>query len=192
MKPATKKQIKNGLRVGGQLGLFFVAAMIFGIAIDGIEAGAGHLKPWPEGVIAAGLIALATMLLLFTVRVWSLYIAGCLLFAIPKCLIVIMSGRDFYSPHAPFSRLLAGELLLFAVASLLLFYRVFRRRSPSIVDRLVLTLFMFSFGFGLSRQSFSALALWHMTGLAALILAWWLAQKRHEGRQPCRPDTGRS
>jgi hypothetical protein len=179
MKASTKTQIKSGLRVGGQLGLFFIAAMILGVAIDGIQAGAGHLKPWPDGAIAAGLIAMAMAILLLTARVWILYIAGCLLFAIPKCLMLIASGRNFYSPHEPFSRLVAAELGLFFLVSLFLVYRLTVNQAPAVVDRLAFTFFMFSLVFGLSQRNFALVAIWQIAGLAALCLAWLFSRNKH-------------
>jgi hypothetical protein len=183
MESSTKKQIKNGLRVGGQLGLFLIAAMILGIAIEGLQAGAGHLKPWPDGAIAAGLIALAAAILLLTARVWILYIAGCLLFAIPKCLIVIASGRNFYYPHEPFSRMEAAELGLFSLVSLFLIYRVMVNHTPAVVDRMAFTFFVFSLVFGLSQQDFALVAIWQVAGLAGLCLAWLLSRKKHGGHR---------
>jgi len=183
MKASTKTQIKNGLRVGGRLGLFFIAAMILGVAIDGLQAGAGHLKPWPDGAIAASLIALATVIVLLTARVWILYIAGCLLFAIPKCLILIASGKNFYSSHEPFSRLAAAELGLFFLVSLFLIYRVTVNHAPMAIDRVAFTFFTFSLVFGLSQREFALVAVWQGAGLAALCLAWLLSGRKHGGHR---------
>ena len=178
MKPSTTNQIRSGLRLGGGIGAFFIAAMLMGIAMDGLDSVTpGGFRFWPDGAIAAGLIGLAVVIMIFTARVWVLYIAGCLLFAIPKCLVVIVSGMDFNS-H-PFSRLVASELLLFALASVFLFYRVLRSHCPTLVDRLALTFWVFCFVFGLSRQNPAFVASWQMAGLASLCLAFWLARKKH-------------
>jgi len=183
MKPSTKKQIKNGLRIGGGIGLFWVAAMLLGVAVDGLRAAPDHLRLWPDGAIAAGLIALATVILLLTARVWILYIAGCLLFAIPKCLVVMGSGKGFYSPLAPFSRLEAAELGLFSLVSLFLIYRVTVNHAPTVADRIAFTFFTFSLVFGLSRQDFAFVAIWQVAGVAVLCLAWLLSRRQHGGRR---------
>ena len=180
MKPSTKQQIRSGLRIGGGIGLFWVAAMLLGVAVDGLHAGApDHLRLWPDGAIATGLIALAAVILLLSARVWILYIAGCLLFALPKCLVVIVSGRDFYSPHAPFSRLEAAELGLFSLVSLFLIYRVTVNHALTVADRIAFTFFMFSLVFGFSRQDFAFVAIWQVAGVAVLCLAWLLSRTKH-------------
>jgi len=180
MKTSTNQQIKNGLRIGGGIGSFWVAAMLLGIAVDGLRAGApDRLRLWPDGAIAAGLIALATVILLLTARVWILYIAGCLLFAFWKFLIVIASGRNFYSPHEPFSRLEAADLALFSLISLFLIYRVVQSHTPTAIDRWAFTLFTFCLVFGLSRQNVALMAIWQLLGLAALCVAWFLARRKH-------------
>ena len=179
MKASTKRQIRNGLRSGGSLGLFFIAAMLFGIALDGMDAQtSGHFRLWPDGIITTGLIVLAAAITLLTAREWILYIGGCLLFAIPKCLLVMASGRNFYAANEPFARLWGAELLLFTISSLILIYRVVARHAPSISDRLALTFWLICFVFGLTRQNLSVIGLWHLMGLAALFLAWWLTLKK--------------
>jgi len=186
MKPSTRRQIRNGLRIAGGMGLFLIAAMILGVAIDGLQAGAGHLRLWPNGAIALGLIVLVTAILVLSARVWILYIAGCLLFALPKCFIVIASGRDFYSPHAPFSRLVAAELGLFSLVSLFLIYRVTQNHAPGIVDRMAFTFFTLALVFAFSRQEFAVIAIWQVAGVVALCLAWLLSRRKH-GRQGVLP-----
>ncbi len=181
MRPSTKTQITNGLRIGGGIGAFFIAAMLLGVATDGLRAGSGHLRPWPDGVIASSLMALAAGILVLTARVWILYIAGCLLFAIPKCLMVVASGKAFYS-RQPFSRWEAIDLALFSTLSLFLIYRVIKNHTPAIVDRLAFTFFALSFVFGLSRQDFALVLIWQLAAVAALSLAWFLSHKKHQGR----------
>jgi hypothetical protein len=179
VKPSTKKQIKSGLRLGGGMGASLIAAMLIGISVDGLQSAAPrHLQLWPDAAVAGGLFALATVILMLTSRVWVIYLAGCLLFAIPKCVIVIMSGRDFYSPHGPFSRLEAAELLLFFVVSLFLMYRMLASHIPTILDRLAITLYLVSFVFGLNGH-FSRDLPWQVVGLAGLSVAWWLSYKKH-------------
>ncbi len=164
------------------MGAFFIAAMLLGIATDGLRAGSGHLRLWPDGAIAGSLIVLATVILVLTARIWILYIVGCLLVAIPKCLMVVGSGRDFYTPHQPFSRWEAIDLALFFTLSLFLIYRVIKNHTPAMVDRLAFTFFALSFVFGLSRQDFALVLIWQLVAVAALSLALLLSHKKHQRR----------
>jgi hypothetical protein len=182
MKPSTKKQIKNGLRVGGGIAAFWIAAMLIGISMEGLQSAApGHLRLWPDAVVAGGLIALASAIMMLTARIWVLYLAGCLLVAIPKCLIAIASGRDFYSPHGPFSRLEAAEIAMFSLGSLFLMYRIVANHVPTMLDRTAFTLYVVCFAFGLSGH-FSIISPWQIVGLAALFVAWWISRKKHARR----------
>jgi hypothetical protein len=179
MKPSTKRQIENGLRLGGGIGGFFIAAMLVGVTLDGLQSEApGHPRMWPDGAIALSLLALAGVILVLTARVWVIYLAGCFLFAIPKVVIVIASGRDFYSPHGPFSRLEAAGLLAFFLASLFLMYRISMNHAPTMLDRSALTLYLVSFVPAASGH-FSLLGGWQVIGLAALFVAWYLSRKKH-------------
>jgi hypothetical protein len=193
MKPNAKRQIVSGLQIGGSLGLFFIAAMIAGIAVDGLrDQDLGHLQLWPNGAIAAGLITVAAGLMVITARVWILFIAGSLLFFIPKCLIIILNG---YRPSAPFSGSEAVELILFSAVSLFLIWRVIETHKPGIVDRLAFTLFVFCLVFALSHHGI-ALVFWQTFGLAVLGLAWlwayWKRSKRRDAYSGKRLETARN
>lgn len=180
MTPSTKKQIKNGLRMGGGLGAFFIAAMITGVTVDGLRSEAsGHLRLWPDGAIAGGLLAFSAVILVLTARVWIIYIAGCLFFAIPKIVTVIVSGRDLYFPHGPFSRFEAAELLVFFLASLFLIYRISVNHVPALFDRFAFTLYLAAFVLVPSGY-FSLVASWQIAGLAVLFVAWYLSRKKHK------------
>jgi hypothetical protein len=182
MKPSTKRQIKNGLRIGGSLGALWIAAMLIGVSMEGLESVApGHLRLWPDGAIAGGLLALGAVILVITARVWIIYIAGCLLFAIPKIVTVMVSGKDFYSPHDPFSRSEAAELLVFFLASLFLIYRISVNHVPTLFDRFAFTLYLASFVLAPSGH-FSLVSSWQIVGLAALLVAWHLSRKKHRKR----------
>lgn len=171
--------------MGGGIGAFWIAAMLIGISMEGLQSVApGHLRLWPDVVGAGGLIALAVGIMMLTARIWVLYLAGCLLVAIPKCLIVIASGRDFYSPHGPFSRLEAAEIALFSLGSLFLMYRILANHVPTMLDRMMFTFYVVSFAFALSGH-FSIVAPWQIVGLAALFVAWLLSRKKHR-RHPAR------
>ena len=182
MKPRTKKQIESGLRIGCSLAGFFIAVMLFGLSLERFRGDPTHLRFWPDGAVAASTILVAVFIILFTARVWILYLAGCLLFAIPKLLITIASGHNFYAPHEPFSRSGAAELLLFSVASLFLLFRMTQNHTPVIADRFAFTFFTFCFVFGLSRQNAATVAFWHVLALATLTLTWFLARKKHRRR----------
>ncbi|HET9405701.1 MAG TPA: hypothetical protein VFO39_00540 [Candidatus Sulfotelmatobacter sp.] len=169
--------------MGLTLGAFFVAAMLIGIAMDGLSAAdPSHLRFWPDVVIATILVASALAIMVLTARVWILYIAGCLLFAIPKCLIIIATGRNLYFPLGPFSRLEAAEITLYSLVSLFLIYRVTKTQKPAVIDRVASTAFATCFVFGLTRQNLAFLGLWQALGLAALGIAWLLASRKHSRR----------
>lgn len=188
MKPNTKKQIKSGLRLGGSMGAFLIAIMLMGIGVDRLQSGPpGQLRFWPDGAVDGGLVGLALLILVSTARVWVIYLAGCLLFAIPKALVVIVSGTDFYSPH-PFSRGEATELLFFSLASLFLIYRITANRLPTMFDRLAITLYLIAFAYS-SSGHFSIVSVGPIIGLAALLVAWYLSRKKH--RRP-RADSVRA
>lgn len=186
MKTTTTRQINNGLRLGGGLGLFFVAAVTIGVTVSGLnDVASGHLRFWPDVAIATGLIGVAMVILIFTARIWILYIAGCLLVAIPKLLIVAVTGKSLYS-HEPFSGLQAAELALFSLLSLYLIYRVTVIHKPSPIDRLAFTFFLLALVFGLSRQGFAIVAVWQVAGVAALWLAWFMSRKKRHRRSHWR------
>lgn len=179
MKPSTRKQIKSGLRLGGGMGAFLVAVILIGIGVERLQSVApGQLRFWPDEAVDGGLIGLALLILIITARVWVIYLAGCFLFAIPKSLAVIVSGRDFYSPHGPFSRLEAFELLFFFLASLFLIYRITANRIPTLFDRLAITFYLIAFAYS-SSGHFSLVSSGPIIGLAALVAAWYLSQKKH-------------
>jgi hypothetical protein len=98
-------------------------------------------------------------------------------------LIVIASGRDFYSPHTPFSRLEAAELGLFSLVSLFLIYRITENHAPAVVDRIAFTFFALSFVFGLSQRDFAFAAIWQVAGVAVLALVWLLSHRKRGGHR---------
>jgi hypothetical protein len=184
MKPTTKKQIKNGLRLGGGIGALLIAAMMIGVAIEGLQDIApAHLRLWPDVAIATGLIGAAAVIMTITSRIWILYIGGSLLVAIPKFLMVAMSGRNFYSSHESFSSLRTTEFVLFSLVSLFLIHRVTVRPTPGIVDRLAFMFFFFALIFGLSQHDFAVAAVWQLAGVTGLWLAWFLSRKKHGSRR---------
>jgi len=184
MNPTTEKQIKNGLRIGGGIGALFIAAMMIGIAVEGLQNIApGHLRLWPDAIIASGLIGLAAVIMAFTARVWILYIGGCLLFAIPKLLIVAIGGRSSYSPHEPFSRFQAVELALSSLVALFLIYRLTTSHRPVVLDRFAFSFFFFALVMGLSLHNSSVIYIWQTAAVAALCLAWLLSRKKPQHRR---------
>jgi hypothetical protein len=189
MKPTTKKQIKNGLRLGGGMALFLIAAMMISVAVEGFQDIApGHLRLWPDVAIATGLIGVAAVIMALTARIWILYIAGCLLFAIPKFLIVAVSARSLYS-HERFSSLEAAELALFSLVSLFLIYRVTVSHRPGAVDRLAFAFFLLALVLGLSERSFAVVATWQVAGVVALWLAWFLSRKKRAHKAGAVPGS---
>jgi hypothetical protein len=90
---------------------------------------------------------------------------------------VIISGKDFYSPHGAFSRFDAAELLVFFLASLFLIYRISVNHNPTVYDRFAFTVYLASLVLA-SSGNFSLVLTWQITGLVALFVTWYLSRKK--------------
>ncbi len=177
-----KEQAKSGLRLGIGLGLFLIAGMLLSSGMGRVvwSASPPQYVVWPEPIGWLEL-TVATAILLSTAGVWWMLLAGCMTLGSVKCVIVLLTGRDVFAPHDPFPRLEAVELLVFAVASVALMLRLWKK-PLTIMDRVAVTVYLFSFMWHADRVEFSAAGPGLALGLFALLGAWcvhwWKADKK--------------
>jgi hypothetical protein len=169
MTRTVKEQVKTGLRLAGGIVLFVLSALLLAHGLDAVWSAvpSGHLVReawigWSELLVAAVLIP-------FTVHLWLQFFAGCIGFAFLKSVVVIFAGKDWYSPHAPFSRLEAAEMAIFFGATFALLIR-FAKERPTLLDRIAITIYLFFFFSYWNDAHFSLLQAGG--GLTALFLAW--------------------
>lgn len=161
MKDSVRQQIRSGLRWGGGLAVFLVAMLPL---VDGLRrtVWAAHsdqrVEPigWLEILVAGAMFA-------STASVWVYYLLGCMVFgAIKGIALVAMGGSG-----AP---LQAAELLLFIFGTILLLIGIVGRPITTL-DRITLTLFVFSVGWHADRGLFVPdLSLF--VGLVFLFVSW--------------------
>jgi hypothetical protein len=82
-RKSIEEQIKSGLRLGGGLGLFLIAAILLGDA---------RTRPF----FTPSHYQIPQSILLLTTHVWWLYIAGGVLFGVFKGLVAFMAGSDLF------------------------------------------------------------------------------------------------
>jgi hypothetical protein len=177
-----KEQAKSGLRLGIGLGLFLIAGMLLSSGMGRVvwSAAPPHYVVWPEPI---GWLefTVATAILLSTAGVWWMLLAGCMVLGSVKCVIVLLSGGDVFASQATLTRLEAAELLVFAVASVALMLRLWKK-PLTIIDRVAVMLYLYSFMWHADRVEFSAAGPGLALGLFALLVAWcvhwWRADKK--------------
>ena len=174
MRGTAKEQAKSGLRLGVGIGLFLIAGMLLGNGMQKVvwSASPPHYLVWREPIGWLELIAGAAILL-STAGAWWPLLAGCMALGSVKCVIVLLTGRDLFAPHAPFPRLEAFELLVFAVASIALMARL-RKNALTIMDRVALMVYLLAFTWNGDRVEFSAAGPGLVLGLFALLVPWLL------------------
>jgi hypothetical protein len=184
MTRTVKKQVETGFRLAGGIVLFVLSVLLLAYGLDAVRSAvpSGHLVwrawiGWSELLVAAVLIQL-------TVHLWLQFFAGCVGFAFLKSVVVIFAGKDWYSPHASFSRFEATETAIFFGATLALLIR-FAKERPTPLDRIAITVYLFFFLGRYNDPHFSLLEAGG--GLAALLLAWCVSRwKWHPTIPPTR------
>ncbi|MDT8067721.1 MAG: hypothetical protein ROO76_06090 [Terriglobia bacterium] len=177
-----KEQAKSGLRLGIGLGLFLIAGMLLSSGMGRVvwSASSPHYVVWPEPIGWLEL-TLATAILLSTAGGWWMLLAGCMVLGSVKCVIVLLGGGDVFASQATLTRLEAVELLVFAVASVVLMLRLWKK-PLTIIDRVAVMLYLYSFMWHADRVEFSAAGPGLALGLFALLVAWcvhwWRADKK--------------
>lgn len=172
MRRTAKEQAKSGLRLGLGIGLFLIAGMLLGNGMQRVvwSASPRHYVVWPDPIGWLELVSGAAILL-STVGAWWHLLAGAMVLGAVKSVIVLLTGRDVFAPHTPFPRVEALELLVFAVASVALMVR-FRKNPLTVIDRVALTVYLFSFMWHGDQVEFSAATPGLALGLFALLVAW--------------------
>lgn len=171
MSQSVKEQVKSGLRLGGGVAVFLVAMAPL---VDGLRRVVWEAPPhqlvWsPIGCVE---FVLAASLLVSTAPVWMYLIAGCMLIGSIKGVLVFVAG-------APISRLEAAGLVFVFLVTLILIGSI-AVRGTTLLDRIALTLYVFSLGWGAEKgllMPSPSLAI----GLAALFGSWCVYYWRHHG-----------
>ena len=170
MSRTVKDQVTTGFRLAGGIVLFAISMLLLASGLDSVWFAAppsGHLV-WSAWVGWGELLA-AFVLTIFTAHLWLQFFAGCVGFGLLTSVVVIFLGRNWYSPHEPFSRLEAAEMAVFFGATLVWLVR-FAKTRLDFPDRIAIALYLFLF---LGRRDDGHFAVaQNVAGLAALFLAW--------------------
>ena len=181
MDKAVKRQVENGLRVGGGIAALLIGLMLLG---DGFRRLWLTTVPYHFSFSTLGCIEqlLAAAILFTTASLWMPYFAGCMVLAILQAFLTLLWGQGFYT-NKPVSRLESFAFMLFCTVTVLLLLRPLRERT-TILDQLALTLYIFSFfwwgmqGFSFSLKKSPML----LCGPALLCISWvveyWKSQRR--------------
>jgi hypothetical protein len=180
MTRPVKEQVKTGLRLAGGVVLFVLSVLLLAYGLDAVwlAAPSGHVA-WGAW-IGLGELLVAAMLIPLTVHLWLQFFAGCVGFAFLKSVVVIFAGKDWYSPHVPFSRLEATEMTIFFGATLALIIR-FAKERPTPLDGIAITVYLLFFLGYRSDPHFSFLQAGG--GLTALFLAWCVSRWKSRENQ---------
>lgn len=183
MNQSVKEQVKSGLRLGGGLAVFLVAMAPL---VDGLRrvvwAAPPHQLLWSDPISWVELIV-AAVLLASTAQVWVQYLAGCMVFACVKGVVIFAAGT-------PISRTeTAGLVFVFLVTLMLMVSLILR--GVMLLDRIALTLYVFSLGWDADKGLFMpspALAV----GLAVLFTSWCVGYWKQRGTGKNWPRRGAS
>lgn len=186
MKQTKTAQAKSGLRLGVGLGSFLIGLMFLGTGMERVAWPAlpPHYVVWSDPIGWVELI-LATAMLLASAGVWWQLLAGCMLFAFFKSVIVLITGRNLFRPYGPIPRLVSVELIVFCLAALLLMWR-FAKGRITILDRIALTVFLLSFGWSANTSALSAAVPGLTAGLVVLGFSSYMhRRKMHKSKPTC-------
>jgi hypothetical protein len=182
MKRTVKEQVRSGFRIAAGIVLFFASLMLLFYGLDDVWSATppGHIiwSAWIGWIEILG----AAVLIPVTMHLWLQYFAGIALFAFLKSVAVILIGRDWYFPHATFSRLEAAEIALFSGAALVWATR-FATKRPAIPERIAITVYLFCF----PHFDGSGFPIWQGVGLAALLFSWCFYRGKKPGAKRQRP-----
>jgi hypothetical protein len=170
MNRSVKEQVKSGLRLGIGSAAFLIALMLLDGALKRfIGSGPLHQVVWSDWVAWAE-IGLACALLLPTAQVWFWLVGGYALFGLGKSALMLVSGKELYT-YQPVPRLEAAEAAFVALATLLLLFR-FVDSHPNIVDRVILTFYVFAVSWSLHTAASTLIDPWLAAGLIGLAVSW--------------------
>jgi hypothetical protein len=132
------EQVKSGLWLGlGCLAMpVGLGATLGGVSLVLPDTTVPHLLWSTIGLLG---IVLGLVILLLSANIWYKLLAGCFLFGSVKALFSLLTGRYFYSPHEPFSRLISAQIILFG-ALILWFGLQVEGKKFTVLDRFAITL----------------------------------------------------
>jgi hypothetical protein len=189
MNPKIEKQINNGVRLGLGIAGLLVGAGLFAVGLGRILGGTipPHHIVWLDPLGWFEVMAGAAILIA-SANVWWQLLAGCMALGFFKCIGILITGSGPQAPFRPFPRPLALEVMFIAAATLALMWR-FNKGHMTILDRVALTLYVFSFAlwYRTSDSEFSRAAVSSGVGLAVLAIAWcvhrWAPHKKRSANQ---------
>ena len=185
MAQTIREQAKRGVRVGGGIAAFLVAL---------IPLGDGFRRIWLANIppqfsfSGFGLVelTLAGAILIVTAHLWLPYFGGCIVLGFLQGLIVLSSGKSLYS-HKTLPRLETLGFLLFCGATLALLIRPLMGRT-TILDRIALTLYIFSFPwYAMHDYNFSLTYPFMLAGPFLLLTSWCLDRWKRVRAQRTNP-----
>jgi hypothetical protein len=181
MTRTVEQQVKTGFRLAGGILLFCASLFLLAYGLDAVWSD-GHFvsSAWPGWVE----LLLAAVFIPLTMHLWLQFFGGCIGFGFLTSLVVVIAGKDWFSPHLPFSRLEAAEIALYFGLTFLWLIR-FARSRPELPDRIAIAVYLFSFLGYCNTPHFSVMR--GLVGLAALLIAWGVS--RLKGRPPRGADT---
>src|SRR5437660_345252 len=138
MTRTAKEQVNSGLRLASGIVLFAICLVLVAHGLDSVspaflEQGISSSRiGWVE-------LAMAALLIPATMHLWVQFFAGCSLFACLNAIWVMFTGRGLHVLHRFYSRSEALEIGFFFATALIWSTR-FAKRSPTIADRIAITI----------------------------------------------------
>jgi hypothetical protein len=181
MGETVKQQIKSGLRVGSGIGSLMIAVIFLG---DGLRR--VWLTTVPHHFSFSGLgcieLLLAATILLATAHLWLPYFAGCMVLGVLQGVLMLLTGQGLYT-HRALPRLESAGFVLFCIATIALIVRPLMGRT-TILDRVALTLYVFSFpSYAMHNFKFSITDPLMVGGPALLLVSWCVERWKGDGRR---------
>jgi hypothetical protein len=175
MSRTVGEQVKTGFRLAGGILLFCASLFLLAYGLDAVWSD-GHFVSsawlgWVE-------LSLAAVLIPLTMHLWIQFFGGCVGFGFLTSLVVVIAGKDWFSPHLPFSRVEAAEIAFYFGVTFVWLIR-FAKTRPELPDRIAIALWLFFFPGSRNNAHFSVVL--GGVGLAALFLAWGVS--RWKGRK---------
>jgi hypothetical protein len=172
MSRTVGEQVKTGFRLAGGIILFCASLFLLAYGLDAV---------WQNGhfVSSAWLgwfeLSLAAVLIPLTMHLWIQFFGGCVGFGFLTSVVVVIAGKNWFSPHLPFSRVEAAEIAFYFGATFVWLIR-FAKTRPKLPDRIAITLWLLFFPGSRNSAHFSITQ--GAIGLSALFIAWWASRRR--------------
>jgi hypothetical protein len=179
-------QVRSGLRLAALTLLGIGVSVLFAGGVAYVFFPAGHSR-----ILGCVFLILSSIVMVVTMKRWIITLVGVFVLGTWSALLILFTGHVLSRPSVPTPRLLGLLLVLFCICSSFLL-RTFNDRALTLVDRIAVMGFLFSFlwagvhdSYQLKRPGTSPLndssALIAMgIGLIGLMIAW--AYHRTHGR----------